>query len=395
MTTPWRARLHRLRFVARPGRRQRAGDRARPAGRADPARAAVGRAPSAAGSSSGCRVAPRAGGHDRPRRRRLGRRRPGARAGGRAHRDRSAGRAVRDPECRTRVQSSWAVFRRNHALSEFRIGGLDLGSWCKRRRRLAAVRSGQPPCAAQRRGDVLDGRSRRDRDPLITSMSAVRDAEHDPDLALGASWCSRLLNRGEITCVVVPRAPARQRFAAGRAGSPISTSIAAPGQTYARRARPRPGQRAAARQTPGGRLRSPAAAARRAGPARQVAAARHGRRARAGRPARGAVLGGVVVPTCPRQTPLGRTGAAAWCRAASWSRLAFARVPLSLSLSLSPPPPPPPHQTPTFFRKKKSFFPFFFFFSPPPSGQRAPFSLEAAGDEADLAVPAPRAARRC
>jgi uncharacterized protein (TIGR02099 family) len=140
----------------------------------------------------------------------------------------------------------WAVFRRNHALSEFRIGGLDLqlvrvdGAWQLHGLDLAP-RSDQETLSMGALGAI----------EIRDSKFVVRDPEHDLDLALGVPVL-RLLNRGEITRVV-----GRVRLLGS--DSPPAELVAdldvnrRSGQIYVG-GRDLDLARAAARQTPGGML---------------------------------------------------------------------------------------------------------------------------------------------
>lgn len=140
----------------------------------------------------------------------------------------------------------WALLRRNHALSEFRIGGLDLqlvrvdGAW-----QLHGLDLGPQDEGETFSMGALGAIEIRD------SKVVVRDAEHDLDLALGVPVL-RLLNRGEITRVV-----GRVRLLGS--DSPPAELVAdldvnrRSGQIYVG-GRDLDLARAAARQTPGGLL---------------------------------------------------------------------------------------------------------------------------------------------
>ncbi|MBO9663581.1 YhdP family protein [Dokdonella sp.] len=90
----------------------------------------------------------------------------------------------------------WAWFRRNHAVSEFRIGGLDLqlarvdGAWHLHGLDLAS-QGGDEAFSMGALGAI----------EIRDSKFSVVDAEHDLDLQLGVPVL-RLLNRGAITRVV-------------------------------------------------------------------------------------------------------------------------------------------------------------------------------------------------
>lgn len=140
----------------------------------------------------------------------------------------------------------WALFRRNHALSEFRIGGLDLelarvdGAW--QLHGLDLMPQGDAGTFSMGALGAIEIRD---------SKFVVRDAEHDLDLALGVPVL-RLLNRGAITRVV-----GRVRLLGS--DSPPAELVAdidvnrRSGQIYVG-GRNLDLARAAARQTPGGML---------------------------------------------------------------------------------------------------------------------------------------------